>query len=59
MDDDRFDEFFGKARPYRFKTLLISFSDQATNEIERKLNLISSMIVPYGLEQIEGESGCD
>ena len=52
VEEDRFDEFFGKACPYRLKTLLISFTDQATNEIERKLNLISSMIVPYELEQI-------
>ena len=52
MDDEPFDEFVEKILRYRLKGLEITFPNQTTNQIERKHNLISSIIVRCGLEEL-------
>ena len=52
MDDEPFDEFFEKILQYRLKGLEIILPDQTTNQIEGKHNLISSIIVQCGLEEL-------
>lgn len=51
INAEEFDRFIEQILRYRLKSLSIVFS-QMTNEIEREINLISSMIVPCGLERV-------
>lgn len=49
IDDE---QFFKKILQYRLKSLSVIYPYQTKNEIERKMNLISSMIVPCELEEL-------